>query len=162
MRQDVRAIANWVIEWANERDIPLSNMAINKIVYFLHAHYLVEFHKPLVSAKIEAWEHGPVFRELYRVFKDFGSQPIEKKATKLNAETGETEICQAKLDDEDKDFLEKLLPRYCYLSASHLRSLSHEQNGPWDKVWNHQGEVNSTMEISNHSISLWFQKAVRH
>ena len=71
MTIDARAIANFVLGEANRHDIPITNMAINKLVYFLHAEYLLRFDKPLISSKIEAWEHGPVIREVYNSFKTY-------------------------------------------------------------------------------------------
>lgn len=69
MSRDVRSIANFVLDLAEVQGVGVSNLSINKIVYFLHANFLAKFDEPLVSAKIEAWDYGPVFRELYREFK---------------------------------------------------------------------------------------------
>jgi len=86
---DVRAIANLVLERADALHIDVSNMALNKIVYFVHCDHLVERHAPLVSAKIEAWKHGPVFREIYHEFKSWDDSPIKGRATRVDPNTGE-------------------------------------------------------------------------
>lgn len=51
---DVRAVANAVLQLAWSQGHEVTNLALNKIVYFLHAGHLHKFGKPLVSAKIEA------------------------------------------------------------------------------------------------------------
>lgn len=87
MPHDVRAVANAVLELAEANGRGVTNLALNKIIYFLHAGYLHERGVPLVSAKIEAWDHGPVFREIYHQFKKFGRDPVEGRATRLDPTT---------------------------------------------------------------------------
>lgn len=162
MPQDVRAIANLVLDLANEEGSRVSNLTINKIVFFLHAHYLVEFKEPLVSAKIEAWDFGPVFRELYKEFKEFGDRTITKKAQRLNPETGEFETCTAVLSPETHVFLKKIAKKYLPLSSGSLVALSHEKGGPWDQTWNHDSVGNASMRISDDLIKAWYENAARH
>lgn len=162
MSYDVRAIANFVLDLAEERGRAVSNLSINKIVFFLHANFLARFDRPLVSAKIEAWNYGPVFRELYREFKKFEDQPIRGRAYRISPETGNNELCQCDLPDEERTFLEKLGKEFVGLSAGTLVSISHELGSPWDQVWNHDSAVNASMHISNDIIKDWYAKAARH
>jgi uncharacterized phage-associated protein len=162
MSYDVREIANFVLDLADAEGGEVSNLSVNKIVFFLHAYFLVHFGRPLVTAKVEAWEYGPVFRELYREFKVFGDRPISKRASRMSAETGELETCQYKLSQDERSFLETMAERYVRLSAGTLVSMSHERGGPWDQVWNHAKSVNASMSISNDIIKGWYAKAARH
>lgn len=149
---DVRALANFVLDIARDRRIDLSNMAINKIVYFVHSDYLIERQRPLVSAKIEAWQHGPVFRELYQEFKRWGDTPIRGRATRVDANTGEVIEAVAELTSEDRDFLNRLVGRYIGFTAAQLRAISHIEGGPWHNVWDHEGRSNPGMRISDELI----------
>jgi len=162
MTYDVRSIANFVLDIAAAEERRITNMHINKIVYFLHVDYLVEYRRPLVSAKIEAWEHGPVFRELYTQFKRFGESPITEHARKLSPITGQAENAEYSLNSNERPFLESLAKRYSGMSAAALRAQSHVGGGPWDAVWNHSGEMHPTMQISNESILDWYGKSPRH
>jgi uncharacterized phage-associated protein len=92
MPYDVRSVANLVLDFADQIQAEVSNMTINKIVFFLHAWYLAKTGSPLVSAKIEAWDYGPVFRELYWEFKGFGKERIAARAMRRNPQTAEKEI----------------------------------------------------------------------
>ena len=47
---DVRAIANLVLDRADEQNLAVTNMALNKVVYFVHCDYLLERGEPLVGA----------------------------------------------------------------------------------------------------------------
>ncbi|HMM87712.1 Panacea domain-containing protein [Bradyrhizobium sp.] len=159
---DVRAIANFVLDIADAKRRQVSNLSINKIVFFLHAYFLARFGRPLVSAKIEAWDYGPVFRELYREFKSFGDKPIMGRAYRLNAETGDRQLCEAIFSEEERTFLQEVGGRFVAISASSLVSMSHEPGGPWDQVWNHGSKVNASMQISNDLIMNWYANAARH
>lgn len=162
MSRDVRAIANFVLDLAENQGVGVTNLSINKIVYFLHANYLSQFDKPLVSAKIEAWEYGPVFRELYREFKTFGDKPITSRVFRIDPDTGERVICRCDFSSEDSAFLERIVASYLNMSLGRLLDLSHIKGGPWDQVWNHSTLANPSMHISDDLIRNWNKKAARH
>lgn len=161
MALDVRSVANFVLDFAARRGREVSNMQVNKVVYFLHADYLAAFSRPLVSAKIEAWEHGPVFRELYHMFKEFDDRPITSRATKIDPESGMRVIVVEEIDAITQRFLEDASERYTVMSAATLRALSHVPDGPWDLVWNHETDTRATMRITDESILDWYRSA-RH
>src|SRR5258705_3438157 len=123
MSYDVRAIANFVLDLADERGRAVSNLSINKIVYFLHANYLARFDRPLVPAKIDAWNYGPVLRELYREFKKFDDRPISGRAYRISPETGTKELCQCNLPEEERKFLEELGREFVGFKTSTLIGL---------------------------------------
>ena len=152
MRVDVRALANFVLSVAKKEDLEVSNLAMNKIVYFMYVEYLLAFNKKLTSAKIEAWEHGPVFRELYSAFKKFGDLAITEPAKKMDAQTGKFVVCALEMKDQDSDFLMEVARKLLQYSASKLRNLSHVPGSPWDMVWNHRELINAGMEITDEII----------
>ena len=149
---DVRAIANVIIEEADRLGLSLTNIQLNKILYFSHQDYLIERRKPLVSAKIEAWEYGPVFREIYAQFKKFGRNPINEKAKVVDYDTGSYIDARIDLPLEVIDRVRNSVRAYGPMSASQLVSLSHKKDGPWHRVWNYEGIVNVGMEITNELI----------
>jgi len=162
MSYDVRSVANFVLDLAENEGSDLSNLAINKVVFFLHAYFLVQFGRPLVSAKVEAWNYGPVFRELYREFKPSGDQPIKARAHRINPEHGARELCTYEFPQSELSFLREIARKYMHLSARALVAISHEKGGPWDQVWNHVTPANASMRISNEIIKDWYEKAARH
>jgi uncharacterized phage-associated protein len=162
MPYDVRAIANFALDFASSRGLNLTNVTINKIIFFLHAWYLAKTGKPLVSAKVEAWDYGPVFRELYSEFKHLGKRPITVRASRRNPVTAKKEECVEPINDAELEFLRPLLERYVGLSASKLIELSHVRGGPWDQVYNHEGVSNPGMQISDELIRAYFGRQTRH
>lgn len=127
-------------------------MALNKIVYFVHCDHLVERGAPLVRAKIEAWKHGPVFREIYHQFKKWEDNPIRGRATKVDPETGDVGFASDDLSDADRSYLTALIDRYIRFTAPQLRAISHVPGGPWHVVWGHDGAANPGMQITDEII----------
>lgn len=157
---DVRSIANAVLDRAQKQGVPITNMALNKIVYFVHCDYLIERNDPLVGAKIEAWQHGPVFREIYHAFKRWGDQPIRSRALKVDVETGEANVAVLDIGDNELGYLSGLIDRYLRFSAAQLRAVSHTEGGPWHFVWAHDGEANPGMRITNELIKELYSPGV--
>lgn len=144
----VRGIANWILDYADELGVRHTNMGINKLVYFAVEAFLVRKNVLLTNAKIEAWEHGPVFRELYQSFKAYGNGAIGGRAKFFSPVSEEYEEAIAHLTDDDAMFLKQTIEPIINCSASELRALSHAHDGAWHKVWWYAGHANPGMEIS--------------
>lgn len=96
---------------------PLSNLKIQKLVYYAQGYHLAMFGKPLFDEEIEAWPHGPVIPSLYTEFKKYGAGPIEKPRI-LNNQL---------FSKEARDMLDKVFAYYDQFSAIKLRSMTHNE-----------------------------------
>jgi uncharacterized phage-associated protein len=148
----VKALANWVLDFAESRGERVSNMALNKLIYFAYEHALVTTGRKLTSAKIEAWDHGPVFREVYSSFKNFGSEAITSRATRYNTGTNSVETVNPEIAPDDESLLIEAVEPLIRLPAFILRELSHDGSGAWAQVWNHGASSNPGMEITDEVI----------
>jgi uncharacterized phage-associated protein len=162
VNQNPKAIANLILHVGRVRGRQASNLSINKIAYFAHGYYLAKYGKPLIDAKIEAWEYGPVFREIYHEFKKCGEKPVTFFARDFNVDTEQLEIVKWDLPEEQEAFLREVIGSYLEMSAGYLVKMSHLQDGPWHHAWHHEGRVNPGMEISNDEILKYFSEQVRH
>lgn len=158
MTYDGRAVANFVLEVAEREGLPLSNLSLQKVLFFCHAWHLVETGQPLIKQEFEAWKHGPVLQYIYRQFKDYESHPIKARAKALNPLTGASEVVQHRLDTDTIERLERIIAFYGKLEPWDLVDLSHEKGGPWDMVWHHGGRVNPGMKIPNQAIFEFYSK----
>src|SRR5579863_1523853 len=86
---DARAICNMMLDVAGAVEITVSNLALQKLLYFAHARHLIETKRPLVSGYFEAWQFGPVHPAAYRAFKPSGDQPITFRAERQDPLTGQ-------------------------------------------------------------------------
>jgi uncharacterized phage-associated protein len=145
---DVRAIANWVLDYLAEIDRSVSNMSLNKLVYFILERGLIEKRVLFTSARAEAWDHGPVFREVYHAVKGDNSKPISSRIGRYSIIDRGVIEAREQFPPEDADFFASIIEDYKDFSASQLRGISHRKDGPWETVWKSAQPVNPGMVIS--------------
>lgn len=161
MAYDGRAVANFILDFCEAKGCPVSNLSLQKLVYFCHVWSLIELNKPLVKHTFEAWEFGPVLPYLYREFKAFDRSPIKGRATRLNPFNGETCVVEQEFDEATRLLLAKTVEFYSRLRAGDLVGLSHVKGGPWFKVWHHKATVNPGMKIADEAIQEFYSKLSR-
>ena len=144
----VRAVANWILDYAEELGAHHTNMGINKLTFFAFELFLLRRRVILTNAKIEAWEHGPVFREIYQSFKQFGNGNVLGRARSFSPATGDFKEPALSLSEEDESFLREALLPLMERTAAELRAISHREGGAWHRVWWYKGHANPGMEIS--------------
>ena len=154
--RDGREVANYILDYADKNGIPVTNLGLQKIIYFCHVWFLVTANKPLIKQNFEAWEFGPVLPYLYRFFKEFGDQKIITRATKLDPKTGNKVIARINLDKDEESLLESIVSFCSRLSVNQLVEQSHVAGGPWHDVWHHEEKVNPGIQISNQAILKFY------
>ena len=76
---DAVNVANFFVELANaEEDSCMTNLKLNKLVYFAQAWSLEKLGKPLFEEEVEAWQHGPVIPSVYTAFSPCGRDRISE------------------------------------------------------------------------------------
>jgi len=152
MGHDSRSVANFILDLCDEHSFEVTNMGLNKVIFFAHSDLIASQEFALVKSTFEAWQHGPVLPIVYHEFKRFANQPITTRAKKLCKATGDKVL--ATYDDiaHLKEFLNDCVSVYGKMSASQLRALSHKKGGAWDVVWNSSEDYNLGMRIPNKLI----------
>ena len=158
---DGRAVANFVLDVCAQQQRPITNLALQKLVYFCHVWSLVQFKRPLIKHRFEAWEFGPVLPYLYREFKNYDRKPVATRATQIDSMDGSSRIVKYDFDPSTAAFLREIVEFYSRMRASDLVSLSHAEGGPWDKVWNHTGTVRPGMKIEDKEIESFYSKVYK-
>lgn len=156
MQYDGRGIANFVLDRADSHGLGLTNLHINKIIYFAHGRFLALQERPLIAQQFEAWEHGPVVQDLYHQFKKYGSDVILGRANRLNRQTAQYEIAPYKITSEDAEILAPLVEFYMRIPALVLSNWSHKKGSPWYRTWHYNDRSNPGMVIPNELIAAWF------
>jgi uncharacterized phage-associated protein len=134
MTYDARAIGNLILDEAERNGFRLSNLSLQKLLYFCHGSYLLRKGAPLVKGYFEAWQYGPVHPVAYESFRSAGDKPIEFRAKSLNPLTRQYEDIR-RVDDLDcRLIVSTVVNAYGGLSAGRLVDLSHAKNAPWSYV----------------------------
>lgn len=119
----------------------ITNLKLQKVLYFAQAYYLAKLGKPLFNEKLEAWNYGPVVREVYRKLKRYGGDPIISKEDKST------------LAEEDKEVLKKVWDTFGSYSASRLVDIVHAHT-PWKEANASSDKVISHKAIKDYYSSL--------
>lgn len=135
MSKDVREIANAILDVADAHGFALSNLPLNKIIYFAHAWYLAQYGEPLVNSEFEAWQHGPVHPQVYRQLRSHGDSPIKTRLTRIDLDTGNDVPFEVSLSERERDHIEQMTKFYGTKTAFWLVQKTHEPGAPWDQVW---------------------------
>ena len=119
---DPRGIANLMLDQAEARGIRISNLALQKLLYFAHGIYLTQNKRPLVSGYFEAWKHWPVHPAVYRAFKGAGADAITRRAVARDPLTGAERDLPPPNDQEVQELITDVIRKYGKLSPGRLGS----------------------------------------
>ena len=122
---NARTVANYMLYIMGDAFDDLTNMKINKLLYFAQGHYLSKYGKPLFEDSIEAWDHGPVVPAVYSAYKGCGAQPIQ----------GDDSSMISEVTPEAEEVLYGVARKYGKYTASALRNMTHVIGSPWDQVY---------------------------
>ena len=146
MAYQVNQIANQLLLYSADRGRELmTNMKLQKMLYYQQGFHLAYFGTPLFEEDIEAWMYGPVVPSVYEEYKDFGQQGIEpnrqQEFTFKNGIEGSlfNEVCKV----------------YGAYSAVGLMNMTHEES-PWKTTPIGEGNV-----ISKEKMKSFFKKRLR-
>lgn len=70
-------IAAEVISEYHKKGLPITNLALQKILYYIQIQHLDQYGCCAFDDDIEAWRHGPVIRSVYNAFRKYISSAIE-------------------------------------------------------------------------------------
>jgi uncharacterized phage-associated protein len=130
---DPRRICNLMLDETAHRR-PLTNLALQKLLYFAHGLFLVESGQPLVSGYFEAWKFGPVHPAAYMAFKAAGDLPIQFRAVKRDPLTAETFPLPNPPEGPASECVRRVIASYARMTAGRLVELSHAPGAPWSFV----------------------------
>lgn len=118
-------LAKYIICISHENKSPISNLQLQKVLYFVNMFYIAKTNNPLIDDDFEAWQFGPVIKEVYNEYSINGSNKIY-----LEKDENYAKIDKA-VDAETKEMIIALSKA----SVWKLVDYSHRKNGPWDKTF---------------------------
>lgn len=135
---NVLDVSRYVINYSNEKDCGISNLKLQKILYFIQAYFLTNTPNggPCFKERIEAWDFGPVVPEAYREYKQYGSADIPVMLSFIDFD--DDDIWNSRRKDFDSDIIAKehreminaVVDKFADFSATDLVTLTHKQ-APW-------------------------------
>jgi uncharacterized phage-associated protein len=113
-------IANYFILTGRQADRPVTNMKLQKLIYYAQGWYMA-LHNGLTlfEEDFKRWDFGPVCPPVYNKFKKSGAQPILEPYDGVHP-----------IEPQVKAFLDKIWKLYGKYTAVQLSELSHRET-PW-------------------------------
>ena len=137
-----KKVAEYFLWKAREHGDWLTNLKLQKLLYYAQGWHLAIFKGPLFPEKIEAWVHGPAIPSVYGRFKRFGWNPITDQVTKP--------------EFEHSNLVDEVFEKYARFSAWELEQMTHEES-PWRNARGGLApEKESKNEIQPEAIQSYF------
>ena len=134
-------IANKIISKTDlEHGDTISNLKLQKMMYYQQGFHLAYFGTPLFDEDIVAWQYGPVVPSVYQEYKSFESNSISTSKECIS------------LSDDEEELFNNVYEEYNQFSAVALMKMTHEES-PWKTT-----EINSV--ISRDKMAAFFKTQI--
>lgn len=117
-------IAHYIINKCIDLENPISNLQLQKILYFCQEKYVKETGTPLFDDLFEAWKYGPVVPEVYRSYSLWGGNCIDRK--------NDDPVLISK---EVQAIINPVIIEKMVKPAWQLVSETHVPDSPWYKIY---------------------------
>lgn len=111
-------VAVYIINWCNEQKITISNLKLQKLLYFVQGEASASYPHRLIDDDFYAWQLGPVVPNVYSNYAMYSSSHIPKQIIEKNILESEMLI------------IDTVLAKYARCSTWSLVEKTHNQD-PW-------------------------------
>lgn len=132
-------IARYVINYSSDKGYSMSNLKLQKVLYFIQVWFLIKKSKQCFKEEIQAWDFGPVVPIVYREFKSYGSSNLPKIKTFIGYDDDfwKSKIIEYNddfLSERDKQAINHIVDALAKFSTTYLVELTHKQT-PWKDAY---------------------------
>ncbi len=125
-------------------------LALQKLLYFIQGIYMAKFDEPLYPEDCQAWVHGPVYEDVFELFKDFKYNPIDDNRFAIFKGRFE------ELSVEEKQVIDLVINSFGTYSGKTLEKITHNEK-PWLEARTEYEAIQPSREIiSKSSIKEYF------
>ena len=132
-------IARYIINYSIDNSYPVSNLKLQKLLYYVQANFLVNKNKQCFYQEILNWDYGPVIMDTYNEFRGYGRDylpyqktygTIEFDGTIENIKYYEKEFDECIIENSDKELINKVISSYFSYDAFDMVNKTHTED-PW-------------------------------
>lgn len=132
---DALEVSRHIINYSNDAGYGITNLKLQKLLYFVQAYFLIKKGCLCFRDNIEAWNFGPVVPSVYREYKRYGAFFAFSVETYIDPLT----LKRKRFDDsvisaEDKKLIDSVVDAFADCSNSRLTDLVHGQT-PWQEAY---------------------------
>lgn len=130
----------------------LTHLKLQKLLYYAQGVALSVLDYPLFNEEIEAWDHGPVIKNVFHQFSFKGRNEI----TLEDSPSGVEVIRNIENDSKIREILNMVYDNFAIYTAWQLRNLTHQKGTPWYVTY----ISGKNMVISKKIIKDYFNKEI--
>jgi len=139
------------ISYIFEKAEDITPLTLQKLLYYVQGIFMVNYGKPLFDEECQAWEHGPVYKQVYNMFKGFKYSPIDDKRFVIFKNKIQL------LTNEEKEVIDMVVNSFGMYSGKTLEYLTHKE-APWDDAFDGDYVCGYTNEpITKEAIRDYFK-----
>jgi uncharacterized phage-associated protein len=158
---NVYDISDYFIQSGIEAKRPITQISLQKLLYFAQGLHLGAYTEELFPDKIYAWKFGPVVQTVYSEFKYFGNNSITPGNPGFDTINRKFPGNREHLTEREKGFLRKVWELLGHLAPFELVELTHKQGSPWYAVWERfSGAIPPNTEISMEAMAQYFSRFI--
>lgn len=135
---DVKDVSNYIIKYYNQKNIEITHMKLQKLLYFVQVIFLLELNKKCFENKMLACHFGPIVEEIFDKYTGIGRTPLYFNGIIKHLERD--------------DLIDNICERFLNYSNNRLGDIITKQN-PWIKAFD-KGYMS---EITPESIINYFE-----
>ena len=113
-----------VIAYVFERLEEVTPLMLQKLLYFIQGIYSALYGRPIFTEDCRAWVHGPVYPEVYDLFRDFKYNPIDDARFAL------LKVTEEALTDDEKRVIDIVVNTFGMYGGKVLERITHNE-APW-------------------------------
>lgn len=122
--------AKFIINFCTSAEISISDLKLQKILYFIQLYFIRDLKRYAFSDEIVAWKYGPVIKNVYNVYSSYGSTKICLQYDKL-----------VNFDENERNIIYSVLIQTIPKDVWDLVEMTHIKGGPWDQVYDERKEM---------------------
>lgn len=149
IERSIEKNAEYIISYFNEKGKDITNLKLQKLLYFLEAIYMVLADEDkLFDEDFYAWDFGPVNDEIYKKYKFFINMPLSCDGPIV-------------IPNENKRYIDELYKNFGDYKGYELVAISHQNGSPWDiinKYYN--SNIPDNIKIEKKDTKEWFKSIV--
>lgn len=130
-------------------------LMLQKLLYFIQGIHCALFGSPMFAEDCEAWIHGPVYPEVYDLFKDFKYNPIDDmRFSILDGTAGE-------LTEQERRVIDLVANTFGLYGGKVLERITHNEK-PWIDARRGYGDhIPSKEPLHKESIQAYYESVNR-
>ena len=145
---DALTIARYIINYSNKQGYGVTNLKLQKLLYFVQAAFLKIYENACFKEDMQAWDMGPVVPGVYHEFKRYGNRNIptitEYAGIGYEFSGKKTVYDDSVIAKDHKEVIEFIVELFKNHDASTLVEITHRQ-----KAWR-----NAYVQWKNNPLDL--------